>query len=117
MIAFGFALADLAPQSRAQARPRLHPRLAHVPAVGAAAPCTCHAVAEEACTATETVLPVEREPGSTAQGRQYCVGAAVPESVVSVRCDQESELGSRHGQILTTPCARLRCMGGSGAIG
>ena len=115
-IAYACAVADLMSQSPAQARPRPRPRLAHKPAAAAAA-CTCHVVgvhAEGACTAAATVLQVEREP--TAQGRRYFVGAADPETVVSVRSDQGRDSDSE-GQTLTAMCARLRCTGGSGAIG
>jgi hypothetical protein len=88
LIVYVCALADLTVQSRAQARLHLRhrhrhrPRLARVPAEAVAAR-TCHDAADEACTAAATVPQVERELGSTAQGRRYFAGEAGPESFVS----------------------------------
>jgi hypothetical protein len=66
--------------------------------------------------AVVTVLRLEQEPGSTAPERRYSEGAAVPETVDSVRKDEG--LGAQtQAQRLTATCACLRCMGGSGAIG
>jgi hypothetical protein len=84
-IAYTSAVVDLISQSRAQARP--HPRrLALVPAA---------AEAVVACTAAATVLRVEQEPGSTAQGRRYFGGAVDHETVASVGRDQGLALGDK----------------------
>lgn len=104
-IAYTSAVVDLISQSRGQARP--HPlRLALVPAV---------AEVVVACTAAAMVMRVEREPGSTAQGRRYFGGAVDHETVASVSSDQGLALGDK--QKLTATWGCLRCKGGSGAIG
>jgi hypothetical protein len=104
-IAYASAVVDLISQSRARARPH---RLRLVLVLAAAE-------AVVACTAAATVLRVEQEPGSTAQGRLNFGGALDHETVASVSSDQGLALGDK--QKLAATCGCLRCKGGSGAIG